>query len=94
MGLVFFAFFILSIYLSDEVLLAIDGVAEKTKEIPLDKIRTTLIWILSIAGNCHYRCCSWHLFPVIRIAVTKTQKKLQGAKTIGSLDFFTVPVPA
>ena len=50
MSLVFFALFTFGIYLSDELLLAFDGVAEKTKEIPLEKIRTTAIWILSIAA--------------------------------------------
>ncbi len=50
MSLVFFALFTFGIYLSDELLLAFDGVAEKTKEIPLEKIRTTAIWIFSIAA--------------------------------------------
>ncbi|MBD0778945.1 hypothetical protein HPE56_14185 [Maribacter sp. ANRC-HE7] len=50
MSLVFFALFIVGIYLSDDVLLAFDGIAEKSKEIPLEKIRTTTIWILSIGA--------------------------------------------
>lgn len=50
MSFVFFAMFTFGIYLSDELLLSFDGVAEKTKEIPLEKIRTTAIWIFSIAA--------------------------------------------
>ena len=50
MSFVFFAMFTFGIYLSDELLLSFDGVVEKTKEIPLEKIRTTAIWIFSIAA--------------------------------------------
>ena len=50
MGLVFFALFIFGIYLDDDILLSLDGIAEKSKEIPLDKIKTTAIWVLSIGA--------------------------------------------
>jgi hypothetical protein len=50
MALVFFALFIFGIYLNDDILLAFEGIAEKSKEIPLDKIRTTAIWVLSIGA--------------------------------------------
>ena len=50
MGLVLFALFIFGIYLDDDILLSLDGIAEKSKEIPLDKIRTTAIWVLSIGA--------------------------------------------
>ena len=50
MALVFFALFIFGIYLDDGILLAFEGIAEKSKEIPLDKIRTTAIWVLSIGA--------------------------------------------
>jgi hypothetical protein len=50
MALVFFAMFIFGIYLDDDILLAFEGIAEKSKEIPLDKIRTTAIWVLSIGA--------------------------------------------
>ena len=51
MGLVIFAFFIFGIYLSDEFLQALlVGIGEKSKEIPLEKIRIAAIWILSIGG--------------------------------------------
>ena len=50
MGLVFFAIFIFGIYLDDDLLLAFEGIAEKSQEIPLDKIRTTAIWVLSIGA--------------------------------------------
>ena len=50
MALVFFAFFIFGIYLSDDFLLAILQVSEKTNEVPLNKIRTAAIWILSVGG--------------------------------------------
>ncbi|MBD0852034.1 hypothetical protein [Maribacter arenosus] len=50
MGLVFFALFIFGIYLDDDILLSLDGIAEKSKEIPLEKIKTTAIWVLSIGA--------------------------------------------
>ena len=50
MGLVLFALFIFGIYLDDDILLSLDGIAEKSKEIPLDKIKTTAIWVLSIGA--------------------------------------------
>lgn len=51
MGLLLFAFFVFGIYLSDEFFLSIiAGIGDKPNEIPLDKIRTTTMWVLSIAG--------------------------------------------
>ncbi|MGB5435838.1 MAG: hypothetical protein WBM98_08105 [Maribacter sp.] len=50
MGLVLFAICIFGIYLDDNILLAFDGIAEKSREIPFEKIKTTAIWVLSIGA--------------------------------------------
>ncbi len=51
MSLIFFAFFIFGVSLSDEFLRDVmAGISDNSKEVPLDKIRTTTIWVLSIGG--------------------------------------------
>ena len=82
MGLVFFAFFIFSIYLSDEVLLAIDGIAEKTKEIPLDKIRTTAIWILSIAAIVFTAVAAGIYFLLYGLLLRKLKRNYKDLKQL------------
>lgn len=50
MILVFFAVFIVGIYIDDTVLLSIEGIAEKAKEVPLEKLKSLAIWVISIGG--------------------------------------------
>ncbi|QCW99327.1 hypothetical protein FGM00_04075 [Aggregatimonas sangjinii] len=50
MILVFFAIFIVGIYVDDSVLLSIEGVSEKAQEIPLEKLKSAAVLILALGG--------------------------------------------
>ena len=50
MVLLLFGIFILGIYLDDAVLLSIEGIAEKSKEVPLEKLKSLAMWIMAIGG--------------------------------------------
>lgn len=50
MILVFFAIFIVGIYVDDSVLLSIEGVSEKAQEIPLEKLKSAAVVILALGG--------------------------------------------
>ena len=48
--LLVFASFVVGIYFNDDVLLSIEGVAEKSQEVPLEKLKSLAIWIIAIGG--------------------------------------------
>ena len=50
MVLLMFGIFIVGVYLDDAILLSIEGTAEKTKEVPLEKIKSLTMWVLGITG--------------------------------------------
>lgn len=82
MSLVFFALFIFGIFLSDEFLLGFDGVTEKSKEIPLDKIRTTLIWVFSIAAIVFTAIFSGIYFLLYGLLLRKLKRNYKELKQL------------
>ncbi len=50
MILVFFAFFIVSFYVDDNILLSIEGIAEKAEKVPLEKIKYAAVWVFALGG--------------------------------------------
>ena len=50
MIVVFFSIFIIGFYIDDTILLNIEGVSEKAKEIPLEKLKSSATWLFAIGG--------------------------------------------
>jgi len=48
--LISFAFYIIGFYIDESILLNFKGIAEKAKEVPLEKIKITAVWIFALAG--------------------------------------------
>lgn len=50
MILVFFTIFIINFYVNDNVLLSIEGIAEKAEEVSLEKLKTMAVWVFALGG--------------------------------------------
>lgn len=75
MSLLIFAFFVFGIYLSDEFLQAmIAGIGENSKEIPIEKIRTASMWILSIGGIVFTAIAAGIYFLLYGLLLRKLQR--------------------
>jgi hypothetical protein len=80
MSLVFVAYYALGIYFNDEVLLSIEGIPEKVKEVPLEKIRAAALWILIIGGiviTAVAACIYFLLYGLLLRKLKKNYNELQ-----------------
>ncbi len=50
MIIVFFSIFIIGFYVDDTVLLGIEGMAEKAKEMSLEKLKSLMTWLFAVVG--------------------------------------------
>ncbi len=82
MGLVFFALFIFGIYLDDDILLSLDGIAEKSKEIPMEKIKTTAIWVLSIGAIAFTAVAAGIYFLLYGLLLRKLKRNYKELKQL------------
>ncbi|MCK5443450.1 MAG: hypothetical protein KAJ23_16315 [Maribacter sp.] len=83
MSLIFFAFFIFGVSISDEFLRDImAGMGDNSKEIPLDKIRTTAIWVLSIGGILFTAVAGGIYFLLYGLLLRKLKKNYKELKQL------------